>query len=102
MFRRLAFVRVNPIQLTWIAALFFTTFGNLALWRTLWLEVEVNSLHSALFFASLPIFIFCFINLLLTPVMALPYVRKPLLAVLVIVSASASEFYAALQHPHRP
>ncbi|MDQ7883484.1 phosphoethanolamine transferase [Atlantibacter hermannii] len=92
MFRRLAFVRVNPFQLTWIAALFFTTFGNLALWRTLWLEVEVNSLHSALFFASLPIFIFCFINLLLTPVMALPYVRKPLLAVLVIVSASASDF----------
>lgn len=92
MFRRLSSVRFNPVQLTWIAALFFTTLGNIVLWQTLWSEVDVNSLRSLLFFISLPVFVFCFINLLLTPVMVLPYLRKPLLAALIIISASASYF----------
>ncbi len=85
-------MRLNPVQLAWVAAAFFTTFGNMALWRTLWSSVEVTDLHSLLFFISLPVFIFCLFNLLLTPVLALPYVRKPLLALLVIVSAGCSYF----------
>ncbi|MEZ4128596.1 phosphoethanolamine transferase domain-containing protein, partial [Salmonella enterica] len=45
-----------------------------------------------LFFASLPVFVFCLANLLLTPVLALPGVRKPLLALLVVTSAGCSYF----------
>ena len=88
MFQRLASTRFNPVQLTWVAAMFFTTIGNAVLWQKLWSVVEINSLDSLLFFISLPVFFFCLFNLLLTPVLALPYVRKPLLALLVVISAA--------------
>lgn len=92
MFQRLTSVRFNPVQLTWVAALFFTTIGNYVLWQSLWSKVEVNSLHSLLFFISLPVFFFCLFNLLFTPVLTLPYVRKPLLALLLVISASCTYF----------
>ncbi|MEQ9879198.1 phosphoethanolamine transferase domain-containing protein [Pectobacterium aroidearum] len=92
MFQRLSSLQLNPIQLTWGAALFFTTIGNVGLWQMLWSNLEINSLHGLLFFISLPVFFFCLINLLFTPVLALPYVRKPLLALLVVISASCSYF----------
>ncbi|MBK1615278.1 phosphoethanolamine transferase EptA [Rubrivivax gelatinosus] len=92
MFQRLTAVRLNPVQLTWVAALFFATIGNFALWQTLWAKVEVDSLHSLLFFISLPVFLFCILNLLLTPVLALPYLRKPLLALLLVISAGCHYF----------
>lgn len=97
MFQRLASVRLNPVQMTWVAALFFTTVGNFVLWQSLWAKVEVDSLHSLLFFASLPVFLFCLFNLFLTPVLALPYVRKPLLALLIVTSASCSYFMLQYQ-----
>ncbi len=92
MLKLLRSLRLNPIQLTWVVALFFTTMGNLVLWKTLRAEVQVNSLHSLLFFLSLPVFLFCVFNLLLSPLLALPYLRKPVLALLVIISASCSYF----------
>ncbi len=90
--QRLVSVRLNPVHLTWIAALFFATVGNMALWQTLWTHVEIDSLRSVLFFISLPVFLFCAFNVLLTPVLALPYLRKPLLALLVLVSAACTYF----------
>ena len=90
--QRLPSIRLNPVQLTWVAALFFTTLGNCVLWQSLWSHVAINSLHSLLFFVSLPVFFFCLFNLLLTPVLVLPYVRKPLLALLLVISASGSYF----------
>ncbi|XDF33370.1 phosphoethanolamine--lipid A transferase [Paracidovorax avenae] len=92
MFQRLTSIRLHPVQLGWFAALFFTTLGNAVLWRTLWSTVEVDSLRSLWFFISLPVFLFCLLNLLLTAVLAVPYVRKPLLALLVVVSAVCSYF----------
>lgn len=92
MFKHLLSVRLNPVQLTWVAAMFFTTAGNIMLWQTLWGEIGIFNLHSFLFFTSLPVFLFCFINLLLTPFMVLPYIRTPLLALLITISASCSHF----------
>lgn len=92
MFQRLTYARLNPVQLNWVAALFFTTVGNVVLWKTLWTKVDVDSLHTLGFFLSLPLFFFCLFNLLLSPVLALPYLRKPLLALLVVISASCSYF----------
>lgn len=80
------------MQLGWVAAFFFATFGNLVLWRSLWPMVEIEGLHGLLFAISLPVFLFCVLNLLLTPVLALPYLRKPLLAVLVVIGASCQYF----------
>jgi len=90
--QRLISVRLNPVQPTWIAALFFATLGNIALWQTLWTQVALDSLRSLLFLISLPLFLFCAFNILLTPLLALPYLRKPLLAVLLIISAACTYF----------
>ncbi|CAM0118875.1 Phosphoethanolamine transferase EptA [Stenotrophomonas maltophilia] len=88
----LRFPRPHPIVLVWAAALFFATIGNIALWKTLWGLIDLNSLRSVLFLASLPLVLFCLFNLLLTPLLALPFVRKPLLAVLIVTSAACSYF----------
>ncbi len=83
---------MHPVQLTWAAAFFFATIGNVVLWRTLWSMVEIDSLRSLLFFVSLPVLLFCLFNLALTPVLALPYIRKPVLVLLVLISAGCSYF----------
>ncbi|MCI1048432.1 MULTISPECIES: phosphoethanolamine--lipid A transferase [unclassified Stenotrophomonas] len=88
----LRFPRSHPIVLVWAAALFFATIGNLALWKTLWGLIDLNSLRSTLFLASLPPLLFCLFNLLLTPLLALPFVRKPLLVLLLVVGAACSYF----------
>lgn len=88
----LRFPRSHPIVLVWAAALFFATIGNLALWKTLWGLIDLNSLRSTLFLASLPPLLFCLFNLLLTPLLALPFLRRPLLVLLVVVSAACSYF----------
>jgi lipid A ethanolaminephosphotransferase len=88
----LRFPRSHPIVLVWAAALFFATIGNIALWKTLWGLIDLNSLRSVLFLASLPPLLFCLFNLLLTPLLALPFLRRPLLVLLVVVSAACSYF----------
>ena len=64
----------------------------MALWKSLWSIVEIHGFRSALFIGSLPLLLFCLFNLLLTPVGMLPLLRKPLLALLLIVSSAASYF----------
>ena len=88
----LRFPRPHPIILVWAAALFFTTIGNIALWKSLWGLIDLNSLRSALFLASLPLVLFCLFNLMLTPLLALPFVRRPLLVLLLVISAACSYF----------
>lgn len=88
----LRFPRPHPIILVWAAAFFFTTIGNIALWKTLWRLIDLNSLRSVLFLASLPLVLFCLFNLMLTPLLALPFLRRPLLVLLVVVSAACSYF----------
>ncbi|MDR2961910.1 MAG: phosphoethanolamine--lipid A transferase [Stenotrophomonas sp.] len=84
--------RPHPIVLVWAAALFFTTIGNIALWKTLWGLIDLNSLRSVLFLASLPVVLFCLFNLMLSPLLALPFLRRPLLVLLVVISAACSYF----------
>ncbi|WP_329848050.1 phosphoethanolamine transferase EptA [Stenotrophomonas hibiscicola] len=88
----LRFPRPHPIILVWAAAFFFTTIGNIALWKSLWGLIDLNSLRSVLFLASLPMVLFCLFNLMLTPLLALPFLRRPLLVLLVVVSAACSYF----------
>ncbi|WP_353088375.1 phosphoethanolamine transferase [Stenotrophomonas sepilia] len=88
----LRFPRPHPIILVWAAAFFFTTIGNIALWKSLWELTDLNGVRSILFLASLPLVLFCLFNLLLTPLLALRFVRKPLLAVLIVTSAACSYF----------
>lgn len=73
-------------------SVFFTTIGNIALWKSLWELIDLNGVRSILFLATLPLLLFCLFNLMLTPLLALPFVRKPLLVLLVVVSAGCSYF----------
>lgn len=79
-------------MLVWCTALFFTTLGNIALWKTLWSLIDIHDLRSALFFCSLPVLLLCLFNLLFTPIGMLPYARKPVLALLVVASAACTYF----------
>ncbi|MGO4555816.1 phosphoethanolamine transferase domain-containing protein, partial [Stenotrophomonas sp. 2YAF22] len=54
--------------------------------------MDIHDLRSTLFFFSLPVLLFCLFNLLFTPIGILPYVRKPVLALLVLISAACSYF----------
>ena len=92
MLHRLTSLCLHPIQLGWIAALFFASIGNPALWKTLAATIEIHDPHSFFFFLSVPVFLFFAFNLLLAPILILPYLRKPLLATLIIISASCSYF----------
>lgn len=92
MLHRLTSLRLHPIQLGWIVALFFTSIGNPALWKALTAAIEIHDPHSFFFFLSLPIFLFFAFNILLAPILLVPYLRKPLLALLIIISAGCSYF----------
>ena len=92
MLHRLTSLRLHPVQLGWIAALFFASIGNPALWKTLATTIEIHDPRSFFFFLSVPVFLFFAFNLLLAPILILPYLRKPLLALLIIISASCSYF----------
>lgn len=86
MFLRLSSFRLNPVQLTWVAALFFTTWVIFRCGKHCgrMLSSPVFSRCSSLSACRVSS---CCINLFLTPVMMLPYLRKPLLAGLVVISA---------------
>ena len=72
-----------------LAALYFTTVLNPALWRYFVMHMETNGLHSLLFAISMPVFIFTaiflFFNLLLGA-----YLIKPVLITLLLISSAAS------------
>lgn len=92
MIKPLLSARFNLVQLTWVASMFYTTVGSIVLWQSLWTKIEMSDLHSFLFFTSLPIFLFCFFNLLLTPFMVFHYIHRPLLVFLIIISVGCSYF----------
>ncbi len=88
---RLSEFRLTPLQYTWNLALFFASFGNLALWRQLWHVADVHGAHEFLFLLSLPLFFFTVFNLLFS-FLAWPWLRKPLFAFLLFASAACSYF----------
>lgn len=92
MLRRNVTLRLSPLQLTWTAALFFSSVGNLVLWRTLWKHLEIIDFHGFLFCVSIPILLFSLLNLLLTPAIILPHLGKPILIALIVISAGCTHF----------
>lgn len=74
-----------------LAALYLTSVLNLSLWRFLIVHLEVSGIKMFFFAISFPVFIFATLYLLLN-VFCLPYVTKPLLTGLLLVSAATNYF----------
>ena len=74
-----------------LAALYFTTVLNLGLWRYFMRHLEITRIGMFLFGISVPVLIFILLYLIFN-LLLLPYVTKPLLVFLLIVSSAANYF----------
>lgn len=84
-------LRCNEIIFNIYAALFFTLILNGLFIARAWKLIPYQGLHDYLYAATLPVVLFCAF-LLIFNVVALPWIRKPLLLILIIASAAANYF----------
>ena len=80
---------VSSQKLTAILAAYFLLFLNISFWRYVFTHIQIHGFTDWLFLFSIPVLIFtllyCLFSLLL-----LPYVGKPLFAILLIISAAVN------------
>lgn len=70
-------------------SLYFLIFLNISFWRFIFTHVEIHSFSGVLFGLSLPILIFTLMYLAFS-LLLLPYIGRPLVALLVVVSAGVN------------
>ena len=80
---------VSSPKLILIAALYFGTVLNLSFWRFIYEHLAVSNLPTAVFLFSLPLFIIVPLILFFSLII-LPYLAKPLLIILLCISAAAN------------
>lgn len=84
-------LQCNEISLNLYLSLFFTFILNaLFLYRS-WAVVPYLALHDYIFAATIPLVLFCAF-LFIFSVVAVPWLRKPLLIILLLISAAANYF----------
>ncbi|WP_067703610.1 phosphoethanolamine transferase EptA [Erwinia sp. ErVv1] len=84
-------LRCNENAFNIYAALFFTVVLNAVFISHAWETIPYITLHDYLFAATLPLVLFCAF-LFIFSLIALPWIRKPLVVVLVLASAAANYF----------
>lgn len=84
-------LRCNEIAFNIYAALFFALILNAIFLLRAWETIPYLSLHDYLYAGTLPLVLFCAF-LVIFNVLALPWLRKPLLLVLILSSAAANYF----------
>lgn len=84
-------LRCNSLGFTLAAALFFTLFQNALFLQRAWSYITFDSAHSVIFAASMPVVIFCALNIIFS-VLTVPYLRKPLIIFFLLGSAAANYF----------
>ncbi|AUX72630.1 phosphoethanolamine transferase EptA [Erwinia pyrifoliae] len=84
-------LRCNEITFNCGAAAFFTVALNCGFLLRAWQTLSFYHLRDYLYAASIPVVLFCAFMVIFN-VMALPWLRKPLLAILIIASAAANYF----------
>ncbi|SUB82646.1 Phosphoethanolamine transferase eptA [Pragia fontium] len=72
-------------------ALFITVIQNTRFFAHAWNIVNINSFHSFMFSASMPVLLFCCLNIIFT-LLLLPYIRKPVAIVLILTGAAINYF----------
>ncbi|BCQ34785.1 phosphoethanolamine transferase EptA [Erwinia rhapontici] len=89
--KRLNKLRCNEITFNVCAALFFALILNSIFLLRAWEIIPYQGLHDYLYAATLPLVLFCAF-LVIFNVAALPWLRKPLLVILIVASAAANYF----------
>lgn len=84
-------LRCNETTFNVYAALFFTLILNGIFLLRAWQVIPYDGLHDYLFAATLPVVLFCAFFIIFN-VIALPWLRKPLLLILIIAGAAANYF----------
>ncbi|QHA89652.1 phosphoethanolamine transferase EptA [Serratia rhizosphaerae] len=72
-------------------ALFFTLFQNALFLHTAWSFIRFDHVSNLLFAASMPVVIFCALNIIFS-LLTVPYLRKPLMIFFLLGSAAANYF----------
>ncbi|TQI80394.1 lipid A ethanolaminephosphotransferase [Serratia fonticola] len=72
-------------------AFFFTFFQNALFLHQAWSYITFDNVHSVIFAATMPVVIFCALNIIFS-VLTLPLLRKPLIILLLLGSAAANYF----------
>ncbi|WP_380180540.1 phosphoethanolamine transferase EptA [Kalamiella sp. sgz302252] len=88
---KLTALRCNEIAFNFYAALFFTVVLNAVFLLRAWEIIPYLSARDYVFAATLPVVLFCAFVFIFS-LGALPWIRKPLLIVLVLASAAANYF----------
>lgn len=78
-------LQCNSLGFILATALFFTLFQNALFLHRAWSYITFDSVHSVIFAASMPVVIFCALNIIFS-VLTVPYLRKPL----IVFSCSAA------------
>lgn len=81
----------NSLGFILACALFFTVFQNLLFIHQAWSYITFDNVHSVIFAATMPIVIFCALNIIFS-VLTIPFLRKPLVILLLLGSAAANYF----------
>ncbi|WLS80662.1 phosphoethanolamine transferase EptA [Erwinia pyri] len=89
--KRLLKLRCNENAFNLYIALFFTFILNALFLLRAWETIPYTSVHDYLFAATLPVVLFCAF-LIIFSVAAVPWIRKPLLIILVLAGAAATYF----------
>ena len=83
--------KANDLTIILLCALFFTSIGSIAFWQNTLVQLSLQGGSQILFLLSVSVFIFCFINILLSCLLCFP-ILKPLLFILLGISAAANYF----------
>lgn len=84
-------LRCNPVLFIIISALFFTIFQNSLFFSKAGNLVSADSVHSYLFLASMPLLLFCLLNIIFS-LLLWPFIRKPIIIILLLSGAIINYF----------
>ncbi|AKA37327.1 phosphoethanolamine transferase EptA [Yersinia ruckeri] len=84
-------LQCNAMTFILSCALFFTLFQNALFIYKAWSLIVFDSLDSYLFAATVPLVVFCALNIIFS-VLVIPYLRKPIIITLLLGSAAANYF----------
>ncbi|KFK94732.1 MULTISPECIES: phosphoethanolamine transferase EptA [unclassified Serratia (in: enterobacteria)] len=85
------FLQCNSLEFILSCALFFTLFQNALFFHTAWSYIHFDSIHSVFFAATMPVVVFCALNIIFS-ILTIPFLRKPLIIALLIGSAITNYF----------
>ena len=83
--------QIAATRLVTLVSLYFLVFLNFSFWRFMFTHIDFSVFSDGLFIVSVPILLFTILYAIFS-LLLLPYVGKPLLIILIIISAATNYF----------